>query len=533
MKMKRILSASIAGIMAIGLLAGCNGGNTTSNSEQFQDSEEKLTLKWLGNPTNAGASEGSVPETTLEERFNVEIEPLFYENNKFNDKKTMLMAGGEIPDLIYELDPINVVNDVDQDFIVEVPYETVKEYAPTYYAYLSEYAPGAWMYSRYEDKNWGVPNYDHGFMQNYQAYYRGDWLDKFGLEVPKTIDEMYTALYKMSNEDPDGNGKKDTYGISANDGTYQHYFSEIFGAYGVMPFDWQEADDGSIVYGGVTDKCKEVLQMLANWYSEGIVHPDFMVGNPDGDKFGSGQLGYMVLKAYFDPADTSTSPYIVKENTGGYMVAGFLPEGPDGDHGKRAWGRPAHVVSFGNTEGHGVKVPRMLKIMEGIHTDADLWKTLKIGNEGEQWEALPADSTAEYGFKMIGDYTSNGARTNGLHVKMEAPSMFVPVGTTYENYLATKTDAWRAWADEYVDESYCITDYFYKPDIVPSSADYLIDLRTKQMALMSEIITGVKSIDDYAEFVSQWENGGGKIMTEEANELKDEMKEVYKEIGIN
>ncbi len=60
--------------------------------------------------------EGTIPEKAIEEKFNVEIQPLFYEENKYQDKKVMLMAGGEIPDLIYELDPLHVFNDVDQDF---------------------------------------------------------------------------------------------------------------------------------------------------------------------------------------------------------------------------------------------------------------------------------------------------------------------------------------------------------------------------------------------------------------------------------
>lgn len=71
------------------------------------------------------------------------------------------MAGGDIPDLVYELDPVNVFNDVDQDFIVEVPYGTIEKYAPSYYAYLNETAPAAWSYSRYMDANWGVPNLNY------------------------------------------------------------------------------------------------------------------------------------------------------------------------------------------------------------------------------------------------------------------------------------------------------------------------------------------------------------------------------------
>lgn len=534
MKMKKLLCVSVATVMTIGMLAGCGGnGNSSTASETYEDNGEKLTLKWLGYPKNPGAEEGSIPETTLEERFNVEIQPLFYEENKYQDKKVMLMAGGEIPDLIYELDPLHVFNDVDQDFIVEVPYDTIKQYAPQYYAYLNEYAPAAWIYSRYEDTNWGVPNYNHSHMLSKNTVYRKDWLDKFNLEVPETLDEMHDALYQFANGDPDGNGKKDTYGISVGSTHYQSYFTEIFGAYGCLPFDWQEVD-GQIVYGGLTDECKEALQTLATWYSEGIIHPDFMLGQSDNDKINSGVLGYTVTTGFFDENDPNALINTVKKNNpNAELTIGFLPTGPEGKSGARAWGRAAHVVSFGNTEGHGAKVPRMLKMFEEIFTDKELYQTLKLGKEGETWEPAPADTTKANSYVMLPGYeTSDEMRLACLNGDYATPDMFTPVATDYDTYFNSKSEAWKAWATEWTDEKYALTDYFFKVDVVPSSTDYIIDLRTNQMALMSEIIQGIKPIDAYSEFEQEWENGGGKVMTEEANQLKTELNDIYAQIGI-
>ena len=127
MKKTKITAMCLVTAMVTTVLSGCGKkGEESTSVKDFTDTDEKLTIKWLGYPRNPGAEEGSVPETTLEKTFNVELEPLFYEENKYNDKKTMLMSGGEIPDLIYELDPINVQQDVDQDFIVDVPYEVIK-----------------------------------------------------------------------------------------------------------------------------------------------------------------------------------------------------------------------------------------------------------------------------------------------------------------------------------------------------------------------------------------------------------------------
>lgn len=534
MKMKKLICMSVAVVMAVGMLAGCGEKkiSTSDAAQNFSETDEKLTLKWLGYPRNPGANEGGAAETAIEERFNVEIEPLFYEENKFNDKKTMLMAGGEIPDLVYELDPVNVYNDVDQDFIVELPYETIQKYAPKFFDYLNSYAPAAWIYSRYEDANWGIPNFNHAHMVSKSALYREDWLEALNLEVPKTLDELHTVLLAMTNNDPDGNGKKDTWGMSSA-GSQQSFFSEIFGAYDILPFDWQEVG-GEIVYGGVREEVKDVLTILAQWYKEGIIHPDFFTGGKAAD-IQSGQIGYQIYEgAYFDKDDAKAIPNAIKAVDPDAKIAlGFLPEGPEGKAGARAWGRACHVVSFGNTEGYGVKVPRMLQIFEAMHTDEEFATNVRIGKEGEQWEKAPEDTTKENNFQMLPGYeTSDETRLAGLSTDFRGATFFAPIPVPYDTYMSKRSENYKAWLNEWTDEKYALTNYFFKTDVCPSSSDYLVDLQTKQQAYMSEIIQGIKPIDAYDEFIELWNTAGGQILTEEANELKGELDGIYADIGI-
>ena len=39
---------------------------------------------------------------------------------------------------------------------------------------------------------------------------RQDWLDKLGLKAPTTIDEFEEVIRAFTEDDPDGNGQKDT-----------------------------------------------------------------------------------------------------------------------------------------------------------------------------------------------------------------------------------------------------------------------------------------------------------------------------------
>lgn len=45
-------------------------------------------------------------------------------------------------------------------------------------------------------------------------FFRQDWADKLGLSAPQNVDELYAMIEKFTNEDPDGNGKKDTIGLA-------------------------------------------------------------------------------------------------------------------------------------------------------------------------------------------------------------------------------------------------------------------------------------------------------------------------------
>src|SRR4030042_2784638 len=79
---------------------------------------------------------------------------------------------------------------------------------------------------------------------------RKDWLDKLGLAMPKTMDELIEVARKFTNDDPDGNGKNDTYGFGAypdmagvpENGPGRR-FAYMLGAYGVsgMVNDTQDA----------------------------------------------------------------------------------------------------------------------------------------------------------------------------------------------------------------------------------------------------------------------------------------------------
>ena len=71
--------------------------------------------------------------------------------------------------------------------------------------------------------------------------YRKDWADNLGLSAPKTVDEFYEMARAFSEDDPDGNGKNDTIGLTDRSDLIFGVFKTIASWHGT-PNNWGEKD---------------------------------------------------------------------------------------------------------------------------------------------------------------------------------------------------------------------------------------------------------------------------------------------------
>ena len=97
-------------------------------------------------------------------------------------------------------------------------------------------------------------------------YIRKDWLDRLGLSVPTTVDELYAVLKAFREQDPNGNGRKDEvpyfYRGMNVDGLIQ-----LWGAYN----DWHVDENGRVVHGKTEEAYRNAMRELAKWYREGLI----------------------------------------------------------------------------------------------------------------------------------------------------------------------------------------------------------------------------------------------------------------------
>jgi putative aldouronate transport system substrate-binding protein len=141
-----------------------------------------------------------------------------------------------------------------------------------------------------DGKLYGIPIVEDTYKSGMVMYLREDWLKRLGLEVPKTMAELTKVAEAFANNDPDGNGQKDTYGLAVNGADAFSYYggiSAVFEAFGTVPAYYDQRytfieKDGEIVWGGeLSSEMKKGLSWLKDMYSKGGISSGFITKNKD------------------------------------------------------------------------------------------------------------------------------------------------------------------------------------------------------------------------------------------------------------
>ncbi|QAY68266.1 extracellular solute-binding protein [Paenibacillus protaetiae] len=207
----------------------------------------------------------------IEKRTNTDIHFEWVPNASYSDKFNITLASGTLPSIIYVPDPKapSFVSAAKSGAFWDLT-DKLKNYKN-----LGEANPVILNNSSVDGKTYGI--YRGRALGRNGVYYRKDWLDKVGLPVPKTIDDFYNMLKAFKEQDPDGDGKDDTYGLVMVKwtGGWGAGFDQIklwFGA----PNVWG-VKDGQLVPEFEYDEYFEALKFMKKLYDEKLVNQDFAV----------------------------------------------------------------------------------------------------------------------------------------------------------------------------------------------------------------------------------------------------------------
>jgi len=201
--MKRSLSVIMLSAMSAGLLAGCGGG-TSADATPAPKTEKpfagkKLSIVTANHPWGEAIKE-LLPQFEASTGMKVDVQS-FFEDQLVQKLTVQLTAGSVTPD-VFMYSPLQQAKlFVKNGWIAQID-DYVKQDAAYDFNDFSKASIGS---NTVDGKLYGVPI----ITEQHVLYYRKDLLEKAGIAVPKTMDELMAAAAKL--HDP----KNEIYGFAA------------------------------------------------------------------------------------------------------------------------------------------------------------------------------------------------------------------------------------------------------------------------------------------------------------------------------
>lgn len=300
----RISALLIACLMLVSLLAACTGSgqqsSATASTETSSAAAPSSESADSGDSGEAPAGENDpyadlpleVSITTLD-RAQVPASEGSYEQNRWVDwinenspvkvtivpvtrtestaKINALFASGSAPDLVWEFGK-GFMDQLYVQGVLQPVGDYIEQYSVEYKQYLADHPELTPYMLQNDGLQYGMTsarNIEN--IPNHAMWIRQDWLTKFGMDTPQTTEEVIEYMRRVRDEDPDGNGAADTFGLGFNynrEGVLKALFGEPFGSFMIV--------DGQYVDWTSTQGYQDYLEFMAMCYSEGYVDPEYI-----------------------------------------------------------------------------------------------------------------------------------------------------------------------------------------------------------------------------------------------------------------
>ncbi|WP_135554902.1 type 2 periplasmic-binding domain-containing protein [Paenibacillus cymbidii] len=537
MRPHKLAGSLTAAALLATVVAGCSGGGSAAtspspsgspaSSASAKPADDKPMTISIKNNNNAPQDPNSPLTKELEKLWNVKLNYVYIEPAKEAELLNLRISSGDIPDVMKLFSNL-YSSFAQQGVLAEIPLDMIQKYAPTYYKLVKQNGgDNIFDFYKVNGKNYALPDLA-ATPYNFIPIWRDDWLKAVGIaKTPETLEEAEAAFYKFVNNDPDGNGKKDTYALSDKG------MIAVFGAFGspgIDNFYWSETG-GQIIASGVLPGMKDALKLLRKWYKDGLIDPEFITGENKGQYFANsipfwnGKIGFTVPGVYYhvvpkmyedDPNDLGSAFYQNFKKVLGdkaTYAAGLPWKGPSGEPGILKWGTTnGNSVTFGKqVAGDPRKMQKVLEMVEKFHADFDYYKLARYGVKGQMYELNPVTGLP-YGindYKDSAKWVAAGIAANGI-------------GMPEVNHEFFRKTQISPKVMEYA-KTYSMATTKYNKDIVfaglPSDGKYKKTLETKIKEWYVLFITGQKDADkDWDSFLDDLNKNGLAELTKEAND---------------
>jgi len=221
---------------------------------------------------------------------------------------------------------------------------------------------------------------------------RKDWLDTLGLEPPSTLAEFLAVAKAFTERDPDGNGKKDTYGFGAyieSSGLQQAglglRFEWIYGAYGVAG-TWNVRDAKSFGLNARNPDMMKATQFIKAMVDAKVIDPDWANLKKDEYRARWKQGKWGMMHENFAALSTLANYKDFDKNyPNGLWIAPPPPVGPNGQSAENVLLKNVRIQAVSQRAVKAGKTEAIAKLLEWMANEEGYY-LLGFGYEGEHFK---------------------------------------------------------------------------------------------------------------------------------------------------
>ncbi|GGD49295.1 extracellular solute-binding protein [Paenibacillus nasutitermitis] len=479
---------------------------------------------------NGETAEKNILFDQVKEKLGLDINVLWTaptKNEGFKTKMLLSLSSGEkLPDVINTMGDPDLTNQlIDSGNFMDLT-EAIENYASEDIKRIFKENPDLFYSVTRNGKIMALPIPSFGPNGPPLMYIRQDWLDKLGLKAPTTIDEMETVMDAFVNQDPDGNNKKDTFGLALQlknpSGDIFADATALFGAFGVIPGNWSKSEDGqSLVFDTVQPGMKNAIAKLRDWMAKGLISKDApqQDGGTATQLFTSGKAGIVFGPNWF--------PYFPLPDLGANVEGATykvypVPVGPDGKAGRRSFPLVGATILINKNYAHPDAVFKYAQVMYEFARDSGIWDMTKDKMLSGGYDAQGSVfHVAKYGF-MPNYFVDPWYQVDGYLDYMiqgkpgRSSSEQESFDTCKSNPLCIdgQIESMKAWKTQQDADR---MNLFVGPttETQKTQGDFLSKLEYETIVTL---IFGTKPLEDFEPFVEKWKSSGGDKITQEVNE---------------
>ena len=266
------LKLFLALLMMVVMLPVFGGGGSSSPTDMA--SGEKPTIRLM---TSMSSSQHVTKDTWLFMEYgaaaNAWVEPLAIPRAEYRDKLVTVLASGDLPDIMLARGAADPVADIVDQYGPEGVFEQIDKHwakLPSLKKWYDKF-PDAYKISTSADGHiYGIPTFNEYNAVSNIFEIRADLLRKGGVEWTDvdTLEDVTNALRILKQQ----NGGKPPLSLRW---TWAQKFQMFCEYFGTLNTAWYDEKADTYKFGPLTDRYKIMIETMASWYKEGLLHPDF------------------------------------------------------------------------------------------------------------------------------------------------------------------------------------------------------------------------------------------------------------------